>query len=460
MPIQIRHLRPISPGMDRPAARVVRLAPLALLALLLTALLPAAAAHAAARPGEPASIVGGTPADDGTFAPLAFVTSQVSQTTAMACTGTVIAPAVVLTAAHCLVDEQTGAPRSAAGVTVLTGRVDRSASGGQVLGASRVLVHPAYDRAAIRADLALILLSEATTAPPLAVVGSGDAGLASGGTPAAIAGWGLTTPGDAGAAQRLQTAATTILDPSACTRLLGADFDNGATICAVDSPTFAAATCRGDSGGPLIVVRRDGVPVQAGVISWGSEACTARVPQAYTRLSTYADWIAAQVAAAPTPPRGLGGGSSSGGQSGGSGSTASGSRGGGAAAAPAAPATGWYRGRTAQRRAIAVRVGARGGAVATVRVALAARCVPGRRARSARTARRSVRTASVVLPAGAGRLTGGRRFAASRTTGRGVRLHVAGRFDAVGALTGTVRASWRGSGARCETGTVAFTARR
>ena len=444
--------------MDRPAARAVHVT---LLALLLTALLPAAAARAAARPGEPSSIVGGSPAADGTFAPLAFVTSQVSQTTAMACTGTVVAPAVVLTAAHCLVDEATGVQRGASGVTVTTGRVDRFAPGGELLTASRVLVHPAYDRRAIRADLALILLSASTTAPPLAVVGRADAALASGGTPAAVAGWGLTTPGGSGAAERLQTAATTILDPAACTRLLGADFDNVATICAVDSPAFTAATCRGDSGGPLILTRRDGTPVQAGVVSWGSEACDARVPQAYTRLSTYADWIATQVAAAPTPPPAVGGVNGGGGsQGGGSGSAGAGSRGGEASAAPSAPAAGWYRGRTAQGRAIAVRLGEDGAAVASVRVALAARCVRARGARSARAARTSVRTASLALSPAAGRLSDGRRFAASRAAGHGVRLRVAGRFGAAGALTGTVRASWRGRGARCATGAVAFTGRR
>ena len=88
-------------------------------------------ADAAARPGATASIVGGTPAAPGTFGALAFVTSQVSPTSAMACTGSVIAPAVVLTAAHCLVDEQSGAQRSASGVTVVTGRSDRLAELGR-----------------------------------------------------------------------------------------------------------------------------------------------------------------------------------------------------------------------------------------------------------------------------------------------------------------------------------------
>jgi len=449
-------------GRPRPCARRASRAPLplllALLALLAAALAPVRAA-AAGKPAAVASIVGGTPAGAGTFGPLAFVTSQISATTAMACTGTVIASGVVLTAAHCLVDE-TGAPRDAAAATVVTGRTDRSAAGGQVLSAVRLAIHPDYDARANRADVALIFLSATTTAPPLGLVGAGETALAAGGTPATIAGWGLSAAGDSTPSERLLTAATTILDDAACRRLLGSDLDVGATLCAVDSPGFAAATCRGDSGGPLIVVGSDGTPLQAGVTSWGSQSCNPRVPQAFARLSTYAGWIAAQVAAAPTPPPALpapGEGSAGGRPS----TTLSTSpRGGEAAAAPVA-AAGWYRGRTAQRRAVALEVAASGRAVASVRVAVAGRCRLRRGGAGAAAAagRSAVRTAVAALPTTVGRIGDGRRFAA-RTLARGVRLRVTGRF-AAGAVRGVVSASWRsGRTTRCTTGSVAFAARR
>ncbi|MBB4664950.1 S1 family peptidase [Conexibacter arvalis] len=469
--------------MPRPFRPLVGLAP-ALLLLLLPAL-----AAAAAPPRQQHAIVGGTPAADGTFGPLAFVTSQTSATTAIACTGTVIAPAIVLTAAHCLLDAATGAPRPAGGVVVTVGRLDRRAPGGQLLTAARLLVHPAYDPRELRADLALIVLSSAAAASPLAVAGADDAGLAVGGATATIAGWGLSAPSAATAAQRLLTATTTILDAGACRRLLGAGFDPVGTLCVVDAPAFAAATCRGDSGGPLIVLRPDGTPVVVGVTSWGSQDCDPRVPQAFTRLSTYAGWIASQVASSPTPPepppapvaavptaetRGDGGPPAA---------RAVAPRGGEPAAAHPRTRAGWYRGRTAQRRAVAVDVAAGGRAVATVRVTLAGRCAAPR-ARSAssrasgsaagrtvaargaavrRTAappsRRSLRTAVLRLPARAGRLTDGSRFAAPGDAARGVRLRVAGRF-AGDVVHGSVRATWRDRAARCATGPVAFSARR
>lgn len=452
--------------MGRPAPRASHVASRPLPALLLVtlasllALLPASVADAAARSGATASIVGGAPAATGTYGSLAFVTSQVSPTSAMACTGSVIAPAVVLTAAHCLVDEQNGAQRSASGVTVVTGRTDRSAVGGQVLTASRVLIHPDYDAREIRADVALILLSAATTAPPIAVIGHGDHALAAGGTAATIAGWGLTSADGTTASERLLTAATTILDDAACRRLLGAGFDVAATLCAVGSPAFSAATCRGDSGGPLIVAGPGGAPLQAGVTSWGSQSCNPRVPQAFARLSAHSGWIAAQVAAAPTPPATVVAPGT--GAFGGTPSTTLSTppRGGEAAAAPALASAGWYRGRTAQRRAVAVKVAASGRTVASVQVAVTGRCVV--RGRGARVAvRRSAgRTAVAALPTTAGRIGDGRRFAAVRTLARGVRLRVTGRF-AAGTVRGTVSASWRaGATTRCTTGPVAFTARR
>lgn len=434
--------------MDRTARRLA----LATVAAWSLAGAHAVAATTGAERTTTSSLVGGSPVAPGSFGSLAFVTSQVSDVSAMACTGTVVAPAVVLTAAHCLTDDATGAARSAAGVTVTTGRTDRTAAGtGQVLTASRVIVDPAYDVRAITGDAALIVLSSATTAPPIALAGSGESGLTAGGTVATIAGWGLPSASVTTASAQLLTASTTILKDSACRRLLGSDFDVATTLCAVDEPSFAAATCRGDSGGPLIVRRADGAPVQAGIISWGSESCDAHIPQAYTRVATYAGWIERQIAAAPTPPVQPGDPAPA---PGGTAPAPARPQGGQAAAEPALAHAGWWRGKTAQRRTVAVRVAGGGRAVASLRVALAGRCTsPGGRVR------RSVRIVAATLPGTLGRLSAGRRFAGVRTSGRGVRLRVAGRF-ASGRLAGTLSARWRAGAARCSSGPVAFSARR
>lgn len=92
-------------------------------ALLLAVLLSAAILVATA-PAPPATaIIGGTTAQTGTFPSLAYVVNFQGQL-AYQCTGTVIAPSLVLTAGHCAESMQTGTPFSPSGFRVVTGTVD------------------------------------------------------------------------------------------------------------------------------------------------------------------------------------------------------------------------------------------------------------------------------------------------------------------------------------------------
>ena len=69
------------------------------------------------------AIIGGTSAQTGTFPSLAYVVDFQGQL-AYQCTGTVVAPSLVLTAGHCAENMQTGAPFSPSGFRVVTGAVD------------------------------------------------------------------------------------------------------------------------------------------------------------------------------------------------------------------------------------------------------------------------------------------------------------------------------------------------
>ena len=64
----------------------------------------------------------------------------------------------------------------------------------------------------------------------------------------------------------------------------------------------ARTSCRGDSGGPLLMRQSDGGWIQVGVVSWGrvpigaEKACGhENLYAVYTRASNYFDWIAAQL---------------------------------------------------------------------------------------------------------------------------------------------------------------------
>ena len=102
------------------------------------------------------------------------------------CGGSVIAPSVVLTAAHCVNGT------SPANVDVVTSRAQLSAEQtGQRLGVRSILVDPQYDPNSEHHDAALLLLAAPTRAPAVSLAGSTDGPLLAPGEPLSIAGWGL-----------------------------------------------------------------------------------------------------------------------------------------------------------------------------------------------------------------------------------------------------------------------------
>jgi len=93
----------------RGTGKAARLGGLAMVMLCLV-LAPVATAKStrAAAPTAQASIVGGTPATIADFPSLAYVQAEEGPKKGFACTGTVIAPRVILTAGHCVEDVETG----------------------------------------------------------------------------------------------------------------------------------------------------------------------------------------------------------------------------------------------------------------------------------------------------------------------------------------------------------------
>jgi secreted trypsin-like serine protease len=49
---------------------------------------------------------------------------------------------------------------------------------------------------------------------------------------------------------------------------------------------------QGDSGGPLVYLENDGRYTEVGIVSFGSSAgCQRGYPAAFTRVTSYVDWI-------------------------------------------------------------------------------------------------------------------------------------------------------------------------
>lgn len=281
-----------------------------LVALLCLALAPTAGAAAVPDPGAQASIVGGAPATIDDFPWLAYIQAQEGPKDGFACTGSVIAPRVVLTAGHCVEDIETGRLTPVRDYLVATGVADlREAGPGNVFKVRRALTYPGFDPGATRGDAGILVLSRPTTVPTLSLPSAADATLLSPGTPLQIAGWGLERANAATAPAALRSAAVTVQSSGYC-KLAASRFypfyAPALQFCTADPPAFDSGGCFGDSGGPAIAHRADGTPVEVGVISTGGPECRPALPNVFTRADRIAAWAAEWVAAveqgAPPPP--------------------------------------------------------------------------------------------------------------------------------------------------------------
>lgn len=258
-------------------------------ALLAATALASTAGAAAAGGGAPvgARIVGGAPAQPGAWPSLvALVPAGTPAAAGAACGGTLIAPAAVLTAAHCVVEG--GAVLAPTRLDVVAGSPDLALEGERIP-VARIEVHPGYRAAGEGPDAAVLILARPSAAPVAAVARPDqDPDVDRAGR---VAGWGALHEGDPLGSTTLRDASLTILSSARCGRLLGTDYVAAEALCA-GVPGGGVDTCTGDSGGPL----SDASGVLIGVTSWGNGCGRAGSPGVYTRVSRLGPWIAAALA--------------------------------------------------------------------------------------------------------------------------------------------------------------------
>ena len=283
-----------------------------LLTLVCLALAPAAASAqtpAAPDPTAHASIIGGAAATIEEFPSLAYIQADEGGEKGFACTGSVVAPRVVLTAGHCVEDIETGKLTPVRDYLVATGVADlRQAEPGNVFKVVRTLTYSRFDPGATRGDAGLLILARPTTVPPIAMATAADATLLNPGTPVQIAGWGLQGGNAKSGPATLRSTSLTVQTDSYCgngVRPFYPFYSPALQLCTADRPALASGGCFGDSGGPAIAHRADGTAVEIGVISAGGPACKPELPNIFTRVDRISAWVGEWVAAveqgAPEP---------------------------------------------------------------------------------------------------------------------------------------------------------------
>jgi secreted trypsin-like serine protease len=262
-----------------------------------------AAQGADSQPTAGASIVGGSTAPIESFPWLVYVQSEERPKAVYSCTGTVVAPRLILTAGHCVLTES-GGLFPAANVLVASGvgDVSQAREANAVYTVVKTLMFPGFDPGTLHADAGLLVLSRPVAAPPISLATSADSSLLREGVPITVAGWGQRSAEDSGTSE-LQSAVTTIQSNDYCRQnaiKFYPYFSPSFQLCAADPPTFETGPCHGDSGGPAIALRSDGTPVEVGITSLGSPKCLTTLPSVFTRVDLVSSWVAQWAAAIET----------------------------------------------------------------------------------------------------------------------------------------------------------------
>lgn len=180
------------------------------------------------------------------------------------CSGTLITPNVVMTAAHCLYGSSTS------NVQVMFGN---SVGSGTYVQTSEALIHPGYDDYSLVNDIALLRLSSSAPAnvapipalPPGLALSAADEG-----SSIDISGFGQTEYNTSGDKLHVSVALSKVCPDGAN----GCSFGSGwAVPASIGYPRSPGGTCYGDSGGPAFLDRA-GVTYAVGVTSYGDQGCT------------------------------------------------------------------------------------------------------------------------------------------------------------------------------------------
>lgn len=275
--------------------------------LALTALLGGLVLSSPAQAGTPKGaprVINGTVGDPAQYGFLVALLDRdrlasMNAFEAQFCAGTLTSPTTIVTAAHCLVDQDTGIVMSPEKILVGIGSNLRSASL-RIVPVATLAVNPDYSRRSTSNDIAVITLPAPLTDVPTITPLSPEeaAAFTTEGNLVRVAGWGNMSTKGRNFPDIFRVGSLVVFPDSSCGggepytlagitfRGFGSSAANPATmLCAsgVNEQQRRVDSCQGDSGGPLVGGEPGNLRL-VGVVSWGND-CASSYPGVYTRVS-------------------------------------------------------------------------------------------------------------------------------------------------------------------------------
>jgi secreted trypsin-like serine protease len=228
------------------------------------------------------------------------------------CGGSLVAPTVVITAAHCVYSFAVpfgcspldGFDNPASDFSVITGRTTLSSSEGEEIPVAEIYYfEPGPNGAGVaqaqstgdgdglyecetnRWDAVFLVLASPSASQPIKIAGPDEAATWAPGRTAFVTGWGDTTGND-DYADTLQEVQIHMIADEFCGSAVayGAGFDPQTMVCAGEE-AGGKDTCQGDSGGPLVVPIEGGGFRLVGDTSFGEGCAQPNKPGVYGRLA-------------------------------------------------------------------------------------------------------------------------------------------------------------------------------